>query len=335
MKYLFVIVFFSLFANFLKAQQDSGILPLKDSPGQTHKKTALKNKMNYNTANLKTSDTLKIKDTAQNDTLSVANIAPLAKDSVKSEEPAKTKNYDSVLATIGLPIFAKPNFMMTPEKAPEQKNELFYAVAGLVFLLALVRRVFPSYFQNTFGLFLQTKGLDTNTKYLVQQNGPAFILMQLFFVFCGAIYMTLISQNYFSGSYSFGEKLLFSVVFLGSIYFIKDIMIKFLGWVFDLKAEAKIYLLYVFLVNRVLAIVLVPIVLVLSFSQQNVTYFALIISFILFAVFLVYRYFLTIKTIQPRLQAKTIQIFLYLCTVEFLPIVLLYKLIVIYTNGIN
>lgn len=335
MKYLLVIIFFTSLANFSKAQQDSGVLPSKDSQGQTHKKTTLKNKANYNSAIVKGSDTLKREDTTQTDSLSVTDAVPLAKDSVKSEEPAKIRNYDSVLSIIGLPIFAKPNFMMTPEKEPEQKNELFYAIAGLVFLLALVKKIFPNYLQNTFGLFLQTKGLDTNTKYLVQQNGPAFILMQLFFVFCGAIYITLISQNYFFVPYSFGEKLLFSIVFLGGIYFIKDIMIKFLGWVFDLKAEAKIYLLYVFLVNRVLAIVLVPIVLVLSFSQKNITYFALIISFILFAVFLVYRYFLTIKTIQPRLQAKTVQIFLYLCTVEFLPIVLLYKLIVTYTNGIN
>jgi hypothetical protein len=141
----------------------------------------------------------------------------------------------------------------------------------------------------------------------------------------------LVLPKYFNIGYSFWEVF----IFLGGIYMVKDVAIKFLGWVFDLQTEAKIYLLYVFLVNRVLAITFIPIILVLAFSQNNIAYFVLILSFILFAFFIIYRYFLVIKTIQPKLRAKTIQIFLYLCTVEFLPGVLLYKLIVDYTSGLN
>lgn len=339
MKYLFIIIVFIISFNALNAQQDSGILPRQDSQGQTHKKAVLNKTIKTSKQNIKTQDSIKIEDSTQNDTAH-AKAVPLINDSLKNDSINKKKksplnNYDSVLETTGIPVFGKPKFMLTPEKIPLEKNELFYAIAGVIFLLALVKKVFPNYLQNTFGLFLQTTGVNTNTKYIAHQNGPAFILMQLVFVFCTAIYFTLISSLYLHIDYSFFETLLFSIVFIGGVYLAKDLAIKFLGWVFNLKAEAKVYLLYVFLVNRVLAISLIPVILVLAFSQNNISYFALIVSFILLAVSLIYRYFLTIKTIQPKLQAKTIQIFLYLCTVEFLPIVLLYKLIVNYTNGMN
>lgn len=330
LKYLFVIIFFLFTSDLSKAQQDSVTQLQPDTTEKDRHKPIIKESNEPNTIGI--SDTgLKQEDTI----VSKVTTGFVKIDSVKKGDKYISTNYDSILPIIGLPVFATPKTMLTPERFGEGKEYIFYVIAFIIFLLALVRVVFPNYLQNTMGLFFQTTGINANTKYMAQQNGIAFVLMQLVFVFCGAVYITVISTKYFHYQYGFWQLLFFSSLFLIVVYVGKYIAVKLLGWIFDLQNEAKIYLLFVFLVNRVVAIILLPVVLVLAFSNNDIAYFAFIFSFFLLAALLAYRYFLTIKTVRPRLQAKTIQIFLYLCTIEILPIVLLYKLIITYVVGMN
>ena len=337
MKRFVTIIIFVFLSGFLKAQQDTTVLRQKEITQQKQKdsvtNTPPKKVLIKNTdSNSIISVPVKKIDTAK----FIAKTDSLKADTIQNAKKAGNKNYDSVLAIIGLPFFANPVFMLMPAKIPHDKDEMFYIIISVFFLLAFTKFLFPNYLKKTVGLFLQTTSISTDTKYSVQQNSIAFIFLWLVFIFCAGIYVTLVTKRFYNDfNYSFWEIVAFFICFLCCFYIAKYVIIKFLGWVFNLQTEANVFLLFIFWVSRITGIVLIPVISILAFSIDVIAYTTFVISIFIIAMFWMYGYFLAIKSIQQKLHANALQIFLYLCAVEVLPIVLLYKLIVDYTRGMN
>jgi hypothetical protein len=93
------------------------------------------------------------------------------------------------------------------------------------------------------------------------------------------------------------------------------------------------YTFIVFLVNKVLGIVLIPFILLITFSPLEIKQVAITISAgVILALFL-YRYLITFGVIRSNLKVSALHFFLYLCAVELLPLVLIYKLLVNFVSG--
>jgi len=108
----------------------------------------------------------------------------------------------------------------------------------------------------------------------------------------------------------------------------------FSGWIFNAKEAAGTYAFLVFLVNKIIGIVLLPVVLIIAFSADE-PYINVVItvSLIIVGLLLLYRYIASVGTMRKDLKVNAIHFFLYLCTVEIMPLLLIYKLLFNYIGA--
>ncbi len=255
----------------------------------------------------------------------------LQKDSItKAVAKAKlpktdTSTYATILSIPYLPFGGQPEFMIQNEYHPKNKDELFYILAGAIALLAFIKIIFPKYFTNMFGLFFQTTLRSKQTRDQLLQNALASLLMNFLFIACGGIYIALVVQIKGWVSVDFWWLILYSAIILAIIYAIKFAFLQFIGWVFNTKEAANTYIFIVFLSNKIIAVALLPFLLILAFTGGQLAEVAFIISLFFVGGMLLYRYLVSMASVRSDLSINPLHFFLYLCTVEILPLLLIYK----------
>jgi hypothetical protein len=79
------------------------------------------------------------------------------------------------------------------------------------------------------------------------------------------------------------------MLLLGTIYFVKFLVLKFMGWVFSISRATDIYIFIVFLVNKMLGIFLLPFLIVITFSGPQLREVFITISLAMIFVLWTYR----------------------------------------------
>lgn len=244
-----------------------------------------------------------------------------------------TSTYRSIMVIPFLPFNKPLVFMISKEREPQGKDELFYLLTGLIFLVAFIKLVFPKYFQNLFLLSFQTSFRQRQTREQLLQDNLASLMMNILFFISGGIYIGLIAENTGYSTMSFWELLLLCALLLSVIYAVKFLFLRFAGWIFNVKTASNTYIFIVFMINKIIGIFLIPFLLILAFSSPAIVQTATIISLILVAILLLYRYLISLGTIRQDLKVNALHFFLYLCAVEVLPLLLIYKILFNYIGN--
>lgn len=271
-------------------------------------------------------------DSTITDTVRKDSIVPVAVKVVVALEP-DTITYEKYYTSAWLPFHKTPVFEIEPERKPSGKDMLFYVLTGLVTALACIRLIFPKYLKNLFLLFMQTSIRQKQTREQLLQNNLASVLLNILFVASASIYITLFIQFKHWVAIPFYQLLFYCVVILFIIYIGKYLFLAFSGWVFNVPEATNAYTFIVFLVNKVLGIVLIPFVLMITFSPLPIKQIAITISAGLALVLFMYRYLISFGVIRANLKVSALHFFLYLCAVELLPLLLIYKLLVNFVSG--
>ena len=232
-----------------------------------------------------------------------------------------------------LPFDRAPAFMIIDYHRKVPKDELFYLMMGLIFLLAFTRTVFSKYVKNLFLLFFQTSLRQKQTRDQLLQNNLASLFTNLLFFISTGLYISLLIQYKNWAPVSFWKIAVFSGLVLVVIYLGKYLFLLFSGWVFNTREAANAYIFLVFMVNKVMGILIIPFLLVLAFAKSGIVDIALTISFVLIAILYLYRYLVSFGAIRNKLKVNALHFFLYLCAVEVLPLFLIYKGLIKYIAG--
>lgn len=260
----------------------------------------------------------------------------LAADSINREQMAfekpvqliDTSTYRRIAQNPYLPLNQPPVFMLVDYKDKKSKDALFYTVLFLVFMLGFIKNVFPKYFQNLFRLFFQTSLRQKQTKDQLEQDGQASLLINLFFLLSAGLFITLMIQHYRWLDMPYWILYAYSTAVLAIIYFGKYLFVSFAGWVFNNSQSASSYLFLVAVVNRIMGVVLLPLIVIMAFAEAPIAIIALTISFGVVTLLFFYRYIVSFGILRSELQVNPFHFFLYLCAVEILPMALIYKLLV-------
>jgi hypothetical protein len=266
-------------------------------------------------------------DSLKTDSLRKDSIIPLIVKKAVVAEP-DTITYEKYYTSAWLPFHQQPVFEIEPERKPSGKDTLFYILTGLVTALACIRLIFPKYLKNLFLLFMQTSIRQKQTREQLLQNNLASVLLNILFVASASIYLTLLIQYKQWVAIQFYPLLLYCVIILFVIYIGKYLFLAFSGWVFNVPEATNAYTFIVFLVNKVLGIVLIPFALMITFSPLPIKQIAITISAGVALVLFMYRYLISFGVIRSNLKVSAFHFFLYLCAVELLPLLLIYKLLV-------
>lgn len=232
-----------------------------------------------------------------------------------------------------LPLHKPALYMLIDYRQREQKDELFYLMAGIIFVLAFIRAAFSKYFRNLFLLFFQTSLRQKQTRDQLLQDNLASLLMNFLFVISAGLYITLLIRYKNWTDIPFWWLAAGSASVLLAVYLVKYLFLLFTGWVFNSKEAAGSYVFVVFLVNKVLGVILIPFLLILSFANTGIVQVAVTISLGVILLLLGYRYWVSFTAIRNKLKVNALHFLLYLCAVELLPLALIYKILMNYFNG--
>jgi hypothetical protein len=222
-------------------------------------------------------------------------------------------------------FFASPVIHTSSLRAFNGKDELFYLLIGFFFLLAFTRVAYTKYVSDMMTVFFSVSLKQKQLReQLMQSPIPSFFL-NLLFVGVIALYITFLVQHStgWKEQYSFWQLFFYSMAIIVCIYLAKHIVLKLAGWVFGISPATELYIFIVFLVNKLLGILFLPVVAVMAFASKSWWSVLSPISYILLGALFIYRYAVSYGPVRKELKVSQFHFFLYLCAFEILPMVLI------------
>ncbi len=228
---------------------------------------------------------------------------------------------------------ASPVSRIESLRKPDSRDAAFYFLAFLLLVLGLLKLAYSRYFSNLVRVFFNTSLRQSQlTDQLLQAKLPS-LLFNLFFILIGGYYIFLLMAIF--GKITFGDwpvVLPICIIALLLIYLVKYWVLKFAGWITGHRAQTETYIFIVFLVNKMIALALVPLVIVMSFSQQGLVQVALILSFVVIGSMLLMRFFRSYGLLQHGIRVSRFHFFLYIIGIEVLPLLLIYQSAMIFIS---
>jgi hypothetical protein len=218
-----------------------------------------------------------------------------------------------------------PVAVLQNQRNPVIKDPVFYFTALLLLFLGILRVTFERYFSNLLRVFFNTSLRQSQlTDQLLQSKLPS-LFFNIFFVVIGGLYVYLLLIYFGKATYVDWQVLCFCILAVFAIYLSKFIVLRFAGWLTGYKQEAETYVFIVFLINKMISLILVPLVVIIAFSGYQLSKVGVIVSFIVIGMMLILRFFRSYGLLQHRLKVSPFHFFLYIIGVELLPILLIYK----------
>lgn len=269
----------------------------------------------------------RIKDSALTDSLKWASQRNnFLKDSIQKD--AYLKLYNNPL----LGLQKEPLYRLMDEREVESKDELFYLILVVFFLIAIFRQSFPQYFNNIFRIFFQPSFRQLQTKDQMLQNAIPSLFFNFIFFVTASIYATFLLQYLNLSNYSFWKTNLFAIIGLFGLYFGKFILLQFSGWVFGIQRAMNTYIFIVFLLNKFLGVLLFPIIILIAFSSIQIQQIVFSFSFTFFIAIYIYRFFISYNPVKRDVKMNPLHFFIFVIAFEIAPMFLIYKLLMNFFN---
>lgn len=215
------------------------------------------------------------------------------------------------------------------EKLTTGTDWLTVVLFSCILLFATIRYSYIKYIKH---LFTALVNYPTSIRLLQESSYPAsHAAYRLDVVFYLAFSMFIYQVMNIFELASASNKFTFFLMVLAAVlvYFtVKKFLYKVVGLMFETNAETDEYVFNLNNSNRTLGLSLLPLVALVSFSPIQTPVYVIIagiIIVILFQLVLLLRGIF----ILLRKQFSIFYLFLYLCTLEFLPLLLIYKIVVV------
>lgn len=213
------------------------------------------------------------------------------------------------------------------ERLFDNRNSFFYVIALLFFFLGILRISFGKYFSSMIRVFFNTSLRQSQLKDQLLQDRLPSMFFNLLFVIVGGIYLYLLLLANGKIVYYDFKYIYYAMFALTIVYVSKFIVLQLIGWLSGFTRDTENYIFIVFLINKILAIVLMPFIVIIAFADKSVSEIAILISLIMVGFMLILRYLRGFSIIQQTLKISKFHFLLYIITVELLPIFLIYKLV--------
>ncbi|HTI94723.1 MAG TPA: DUF4271 domain-containing protein [Puia sp.] len=215
------------------------------------------------------------------------------------------------------------------------KDSLFYLLVGILFYFALTRVFFEKYFNNLLTLFFRVSLRQQQIREQVLQTPLPSLLLNILFIISGGLYACfLLHYSQIGANIRFWVLYLNCMLLLGTIYLVKFLVLKFVGWVFSISRATDIYIFIVFLVNKMLGIFLLPFLIIITFSGPGIREIFITISLAMVFVLWSYRVLAAYRPIRNEIKLTPFYFFLYLCAFEIAPLLLIYKVLLTYLEKV-
>ena len=221
------------------------------------------------------------------------------------------------------------------EKKVNSRDSLFYFMCGLLLYYGLCRLLFGKYLNNLMALFFRVTMRQQQIRDQLLQSPFPSLFLNILFLVTGGLYLTFVAQYYdFTINHITNRWILLGWCsgLIMAVYMGKFIVLKITGWVFNVKAATDTYIFIVFLVNKMIGIFLLPVLVFMAFADPPLFSVILTLSYIMLLFFFIYRFIISYRPIRNEIKVNRFHFFIYLCAFEVAPLLLIYKVLLIFVE---
>lgn len=209
---------------------------------------------------------------------------------------------------------------------PPGKEIYFYGIAALLIIFAILKAGFEKYFSDLMHLFFRRSLKQRQLKQQVIQNSLPSLLFNLFFIIIAGFYAALVINTFLPyPEFTFWELFAGSIIVISCIYVSKYFILKFIGWAFRITKLTDNYIFLIFLVNKIIALVLLPLIVIIALSNKQLSTVAWTLSWVFITGVMIYRYISAASLVRKENSIGFFHFLLYVCAFEVLPTIVLYK----------
>jgi len=240
--------------------------------------------------------------------------------------------------TIAIDTFIKPSFFENHllQRANEQplihlsKNDYLSAIILFVVFTLFVwlftsNKILINKLSGFFYLFGSSNIRQDSTQLSRSMIFLSAVFLMLFSLFIGE---TIKFYGAYTGT-EYGIFLLKIGLVIALMYFIKILIVRIVGFIFKTIKEVNDYTSVLVLFWNSLAVFLFPVVCCMFFVKQVSPYYFIVIGFVGVMIFMLLRTIRILMIGINNTHISKLYLFLYLCTLEILPLAILYKLFLI------
>lgn len=209
---------------------------------------------------------------------------------------------------------------------PTSQEPLFYLLFSLTGILAFLRFAYPRYMENMFRVFFNTSLRQNQLTDQLAQARLASLCFNLFFVvISGFIFAQIMSVLGWIARHEFWTMAVWGMLGVAGSYGVKAGWLRLMGWATGQHKAASRYVFIVFLINKMLGVLLLPVAWILAFSVSGLQVFAAWMAVVLVALMLLVRFVRSYGSVGQAVQVSSWHFFLYVIGLELLPLLLIGK----------
>lgn len=225
----------------------------------------------------------------------------------------------------------RPREELERSEDANNKDGLFYLIAGFVLFFALIRLIFSKYLDNVFAVLFRVSLKQKQMREQLMQSPLPSLLLNIFFAVSGGIFVSFMLQHYgVKFTYEPWQVIIACILALAAIYGVKFVLLKLMGWIFNITEATDTYIFIVFLINKLLGILLIPIVVIMAFSGEPFVSISVIVALVVVAIFFLYRYIAAYEPVRREIRVSQIHFVIYFLAFELSPLLLIYKVLLTY-----
>lgn len=223
---------------------------------------------------------------------------------------------------------------ITEQLKKESRDEsMFYFLCALLFYLGFIRVAFLKYIDNLKTLFLRITMRQQQIRDQVLQSPLPSLMLNILFVISAGTFMSIVVDYYnIVPGVNRWLLLFYCCVVIATIYLGKFILLKMIGWMFNIRSAADTYIFIVFLVNKMLGIYLLPALLLMAFAKPPFLTVLITLTYFFIVLLFIYRFIIAYRPVRNEIKLSRFHFFIYLCAFEIAPLLLIYKVLLIFVE---
>jgi hypothetical protein len=206
---------------------------------------------------------------------------------------------------------------------------MIFTLLSIILLYTIIRNVYDKTLVVIFQAYWNDRAINQFTR---DDNFLKLRNTLLYFILFTTVYGLLLKFifNFFEVNITYKgiEEYMIICLFTGTFYLTKFLLMKISGFIFSIQKLISGYLSILSISNFVYAIIVMPMLIFYQFILSSYQPYLLGLILILFCFNTIYKYLRTGSFILNNFQFPKFYLFLYLCTLEIMPLLIIYKVFI-------